>query len=160
MKKLFLLLFIVANQIIQAQNIGINNTNPQAALDVQGDFRLRSVILTLPVGVSHDVDLTTTKSSVYMFAGGALTLGGFQISGFTGGVDGRIVTIFNNSTNGALQLYDANFSASLSALRLGSCHHEPFATIKFLQCKNYEFLYKGRITKRTFRGTLTEAGFY
>jgi hypothetical protein len=60
------------------------------------------------------VDLTTTKSSVYMFAGGALTLGGFQISGFTGGVDGRIVTIFNNSTNGALQLYDANFSASLS----------------------------------------------
>jgi FG-GAP repeat len=97
-----------------AQNVGINNTNPQAALDLNGDLRLRSTILTLPVGVSHDVDLTTTKSSVYMFAGGALTLGGFQISGFTGGVDGRIVTILNNSTQGALQLYDANFSASLS----------------------------------------------
>jgi hypothetical protein len=38
-----------------AQNVGINNTNPQAALDLNGDLRLRSTILTLPVGVSHDV---------------------------------------------------------------------------------------------------------
>jgi hypothetical protein len=98
-----------------AQNIGINNTNPQAALDVQGDLRLRSAILTLPAGLNNDVDLTTTKSSVYMFAGGAIALGGCQITGFTGGVDGRIVTIFNNSTVAAIQLYDANFSVSPSA---------------------------------------------
>jgi hypothetical protein len=98
-----------------AQNVGINNTNPQAALDLQGDLRLRSALLTLPNGLNNDVDLTTTKSSVYMFAGGALAIGGAQITGFTGGVDGRIVTIFNNSTTGAIQLYDASFSVSPSA---------------------------------------------
>lgn len=103
----------VANTI--AQNVGINNTNPQAALDVQGDLRLRSAILTLPAALNNDVDLTTIKSSVYMFGGGALGINGCQITGFTGGVDGRIVTIFNNSVLGAVQLYDANFSVSPSA---------------------------------------------
>jgi hypothetical protein len=98
-----------------AQNVGINNSNPQASLDVQGDLRFRSAVLTLPSGLNNDVDLTTTKSSVYMFAGGALAIGGAQITGFTGGVDGRIVTIFNNSTTGAIQLYDASFSISPSA---------------------------------------------
>jgi hypothetical protein len=96
-----------------AQNVGINNTNPQAALDLQGDLRLRSAVLTLPANINNDVDLTTVKSSVYMFAGGALT--GCQITGFTGGVDGRVITIFNNSTTAAVQLYDANFSISPSA---------------------------------------------
>jgi FG-GAP repeat len=96
-----------------AQNVGINNTNPQAALDLNGDLRLRSAILTLPANINNDVDLTTVKSSVYMFAGGALT--GCQITGFTGGVDGRVVTIFNNSTTNVVQLYDANFSISPSA---------------------------------------------
>jgi H-type lectin domain len=115
MKKLFLLLLIATSINTQAQNIGINNTNPQAALDVQGDLRLRSAILTLPSGLNNDVDLTTIKSSVYMFGGGALTINACQITGFTGGVDGRIVTIFNNSTLGAIQLYDANFSVSPSA---------------------------------------------
>jgi FG-GAP repeat len=101
--------------VAKAQNIGINNTNPQAALDLNGDLRLRSAILTLPNGLNNDVDLMTVKSSVYMFGGGALAVGGCQITGFTGGVDGRVVTIFNNSVNGAIQLYDANFSISPSA---------------------------------------------
>jgi hypothetical protein len=114
--KLFVTMYILLLSINSiAQNIGINNTNPQASLDVQGDLRLRSAVLTLPNGLNNDVDLTTTKSSVYMFAGGALAIGGAQITGFTGGVDGRIVTIFNNSTTGAIQLYDANFSVSPSA---------------------------------------------
>jgi hypothetical protein len=114
--KISLLLSLVLLSTVNAisQNIGINNTNPQAALDLNGDLRLRSATLTLPTGLSNDVDLTTVKSSVYMFAGGALALGGCQITGFTGGVDGRVVTIFNNSTNGAIQLYDANFSISPS----------------------------------------------
>jgi hypothetical protein len=96
-----------------AQNVGINNTNPQAALDLQGDLRLRSAILTLPDGLRNNVDLVTTKSSVYMFAGAALT--GVQITGFTGGIDGRIITIFNNSTVAAVQLYDASVGASASS---------------------------------------------
>jgi FG-GAP repeat len=116
MKQLLSLSFLVIISMnVFAQNVGINNTNPQAALDVQGDLRLRSAILTLPAGLNNDVDLTTVKSSVYMFGGGALTINACQITGFTGGVDGRIVTIFNNSTLGAIQLYDASFSVSPSA---------------------------------------------
>jgi hypothetical protein len=118
MKKLSILLSVslfLCAFVAKSQNVGINNTNPQASLDVQGDLRFRSAILTLPNGLNNDVDLTTTKSSVYMFAGGAIAVGGCQITGFTGGVDGRIVTIFNNSTVAAIQLYDASFSVSPSA---------------------------------------------
>jgi hypothetical protein len=114
MKKLLTLSFLLIISInLFAQNVGINNTNPQASLDVQGDLRLRSTTLTLPAGLNNDVDLITQKSSVYMFAGGAL--GGAVITGFTGGIDGRIITIFNNSTTASVQLNDASFSVSPSA---------------------------------------------
>jgi Head domain of trimeric autotransporter adhesin/Chaperone of endosialidase len=116
MKHSLSLSFLIIISInIFAQNVGIGNTNPQAALDLQGDIRFRSATLTLLNGLNNDVDLTTVKSSVYMLAGAALGVGGPQITGFTGGVDGRIVTIFNNSTVGAIQLYDAGFSVSPSA---------------------------------------------
>ena len=111
--KLFVMMCILLLSINSiAQNVGINNTNPQAALDLQGDLRLRSAVLNLPVGLNGDVDLVTTKSSVYMFGGGALS--GCQITGFTGGVDGRVITIFNNSTTNAVQLYDASNGISIA----------------------------------------------
>ena len=94
-------------------NVGIGNTNPQTKLDLTGDLRLRSVALNLPGGLNNDVDITSIKSSVYMFSGGAL--GGCQITGFTGGVDGRIITIFNNSTTAAIQLYDESNTTNPSA---------------------------------------------
>jgi hypothetical protein len=116
MKQLFTLSFLLIISInLFAQNVGIGNTNPQAALDLQGDLRLHSAVLALPNGLNNDVDLTTVKSSVYMLAGAALGVGGPLITGFTGGVDGRIITIFNNSTLGSIQLYDAGFSVSPSA---------------------------------------------
>jgi trimeric autotransporter adhesin len=114
MKQLLTLGFLLIIRVsLFAQNVGIGNTNPQAALDLQGDIRFRSATLTLPSGLNNDVDLITQKSSIYMFAGGALA--GAQITGFTGGVDGRMITIFNNSTVGGIQLYDAGFSVSPSA---------------------------------------------
>jgi hypothetical protein len=115
MKKINLLLCVAlcfSAFVAKAQNIGINNTNPQAALDLNGDLRLRSAILTLPANLNHNVDLLAAKSTVYMFAGGALS--GCQITGFRGGVDGRVVTIFNNSTTNDVQLYDANNPISIS----------------------------------------------
>jgi hypothetical protein len=114
MKKILLLLLTATSLLTQAQTkIGINNTNPQAALDVQGDLRLRSALLNIPYGVNDNVDITTTKSSVYMFAGAALD--GCQITGFTGGVDGRMVTIFNNCPlNTDITLYDETRLPNLS----------------------------------------------
>jgi hypothetical protein len=114
MKKITLTLCVLCAFVgnITAQNVGINNTNPQAALDLNGDLRLRSTILTLPANLNHNVDLITVKSSVYMFAGGALS--GCQITGFKGGVDGRVITVFNNSITSTIQLYNANNPTSIS----------------------------------------------
>ena len=100
--KLGIFILLLTQVSVNAQNIGINNPDPQAALDINGDLRLRTQTLTLPQGISHDVDLTTQKAAGYNFTGGALD--GAIISGFNGGVDGRIVTIFNNG-NSAIQLY-------------------------------------------------------
>ena len=115
MKKIFYFLLLVSffQQICNAQNVGIGNTNPQAKLDIAGDVRLRSTLLTLPAGLNNNVDINTVKSSVYMFAGGAL--GGCQITGFSAGVDGRFITIFNNSTTAAIQLYDQSNATNPSA---------------------------------------------
>ena len=105
-----LLIFYVAGH---AQNIGIGNTNPKAKLVISGEVRLRSTLLTLPAGLNNNVDINTVKSAVYMFAGAAL--GGCQITGFTAGVDGRFVTIFNNSTTAAIQLQDESSATNASA---------------------------------------------
>ncbi|MBK8825436.1 MAG: hypothetical protein IPO26_01735 [Saprospiraceae bacterium] len=112
--QLIILGFFSGLLCIYGQNIGINNTDPQSALDINGDLRLRTKTITLPIGVSHDVDLVTDKAAVYNFDGGALD--GAIISGFTGGVDGRIVTIFNNG-NSAIQLYH-EASGSLTSNRI------------------------------------------
>ena len=110
---LFLIGFLFSYNII-AQNLGINNLDPQAALDLKGDLRLRTTTLNLPQGISHNVDLTTNKAVNYNFEGGSLN--GAIISGFTGGVDGRLVTIFNNSTS-AIQLFN-EAAGSLAQNRL------------------------------------------
>jgi hypothetical protein len=115
MKKIILLLFMHIAYFLPAQNVGINNNNPQAALDLNGDLRLRSVALSLPSGYNHNVNLITSKSSVYKFAGDALGLGGALITGFTGGADGRIITLFNNSINGVIQLLDCQNSISINS---------------------------------------------
>jgi hypothetical protein len=105
---------MLCSLFLLAQNVGIKTTNPLSALDINGDLSLRKGTLTLPTGGNNNVDINTNKYSVYDFAGGALT-GGAQIYGFTGGTDGRIVTIFNNSTASAIQIMDESHPGSPSS---------------------------------------------
>jgi hypothetical protein len=114
-RPLILLICLCFHLQMQAQNVGIKTTNPLTALDVNGDFSLRKATLTLPAGGSNNVDLSTNKYSVYDFAGGSLT-GGAQLYGFTGGTDGRIVTFYNNSTTGAIQIMDESHPGSASSV--------------------------------------------
>jgi FG-GAP repeat len=96
-----------------AGNVGVKTaTAPLTALDLGGDLSLRTGTLTLVAGLNNNVDINADKKAVYKIAGGGLS--GVQISGFTGGIDGRIITIFNNSTTGAIQLYDESNNTNLS----------------------------------------------
>jgi hypothetical protein len=95
MKKIFFLFAIVNAALhLTAQNTGINNTNPQAALDINGDLIIRNAALTLANGLNEDINTITPKFSHYTVSG---PTAGFEIGGLTGGVDGRMITLYNSS---------------------------------------------------------------
>ncbi|MBK8851831.1 MAG: tail fiber domain-containing protein [Saprospiraceae bacterium] len=81
--------------LIQAQKVGIQNTDPQATLDVSGDLALRSIQLTLPEGNQVSLALGLTTSSSYRIDGPTLP---FSISGIQNGVDGKLLWLHNVST--------------------------------------------------------------
>jgi hypothetical protein len=98
MKKFIVFLFIVfASRNLAAQNVGINNNNPQAALDVNGDIILRNSALNIVNGANENIDISTQKSSHYTLNGNT---GVFDIGGFSGGIDGKTITVYNPSAAG------------------------------------------------------------
>lgn len=74
--------------------MGINTTSPQAALDINGDLIIRNTSLTLSNGSNEDINTTAAKFSHYTVTGPTSV---FEIGGLTGGVDGRILTLYNSS---------------------------------------------------------------
>lgn len=112
MKKILFsfLFFNSCFQISNAQNIGIGNTNPQAVLDVQGDIRFRSVNITLAAGFSGELNASATKASVYNVSSVA------TITGISGGVDGRLITLVNTGAVNLvrIKLLDENDPLSTS----------------------------------------------
>lgn len=77
-----------------SQNVGINTTDPKAALDVYGDVIFRTVSLTAADGITYDLDINGTKSSYYRIEGPTAD---FTIAGMLAGEDGRMITLFNRS---------------------------------------------------------------
>jgi hypothetical protein len=77
-----------------AQNIGINTTSPQAALDINGDLILRNGNITLLNGANENINTTSAKFSHYTITGPTTV---FEIGGLTGGVDGRQISLYNSS---------------------------------------------------------------
>ncbi len=94
MKQAFFLSFIILCKISFAQNVGINTTTPQAALDVYGDVIFRSADLVVADGVTLALDVNSNRFSFYRIAGPTAD---FSIAGLTQGVEGRLVTLFNRS---------------------------------------------------------------
>ena len=90
---LSLFLTILAN-LSYSQNVGINNTDPKATLDIKGDIIFRVDTLNLVNGINNNIDIITTKSMNYIIMGPNTT---FEIGGFTGGENGRIITLYNSS---------------------------------------------------------------
>lgn len=94
MKKQFTLLLLFISVCIKAQNLGINNPSPEAALDIYGDLALKSAFITADDGVNAALNIGINRFSNYKLNGPTAN---FSIAGMTGGVDGRLVTIHNRS---------------------------------------------------------------
>ncbi len=79
-------------QFTTAQNVGINNINPKASLDINGDIILRKAAMPLVNGLNNNINTTASRFSHYEISGPTTP---FDISGFTGGEDGRMITLYN-----------------------------------------------------------------
>jgi hypothetical protein len=99
--------------------VGIGNNAPNTSLDVRGDLALRERSITLAVGTNNNVLTDTTTFFNINIPGNAV------ITGFSGGVDGKLITIVNNSTftlqlvpNNALSLINNRILTGAGALTL------------------------------------------
>lgn len=91
------MVFVVAILMVYnalAQNVGINNSSPQGALDINGELILRSAELVAADGTSLALDVANNRFSYYRVSGPTAN---FRIAGITAGVEGRLVTLFNRS---------------------------------------------------------------
>ncbi len=102
--------------ITYSQNVGIGTNNPLAKLDINGDVILRNAAVTLVNGNNNDINTTASRFSFYTITGPTAA---FNISGFTGGVDGRAITIYNNTTN-QMTLKNQQLSVAANQLNIGT----------------------------------------
>lgn len=112
----FLIVFSSLQMNLLAQNVGIKNTNPQAALDVNGDIILRAGSLTLVNGQNNDINTSSAKFSFYNITGPTTV---FNISGLNGGVDGRVITLYN-STPYLMVLQHQQLSVAVNQIHTGT----------------------------------------
>ena len=88
--------------------------SPNSRLEVNGDFSMRLNSITLPNGPSDNVD--PGRYSFIKINGPTLA---FSISGFTGGVDGKILTVLNlTGTN--MTIVNQTTSGSAAANRINT----------------------------------------
>ncbi len=91
---LYTVFIICLSNLLIAQNIGINTHNPQSNLDVKGDIIFRMDTLYLLDGANEDIDIMNSRSKNYIIKG---PIGIFDIGGFNGGFDGKLITLYNST---------------------------------------------------------------
>ena len=116
MKTVLLLITAFAFTQASAQNTGINTSTPQAYLDINGDLALRMGVINLPNAANADVNTTTSRKSVYRITSSAASAA--SISGLTGGVDGRTITLMNTVALPLSLINDGVGNTSASANRI------------------------------------------
>ena len=77
---------------IYAQGVGIDVSSPNTKLDVNGDFALRVGSLTLGNGTNHNI---AVGSKSFIRISGPTN--NFTITGISGGVDGKMIIIYNST---------------------------------------------------------------
>jgi hypothetical protein len=74
--------------------VAIGNNAPNTSLDIKGDLALRERVLTLANGINSNVPV---DSNTFFRVTGPVSL--FSLTGLAGGVDGKIVTLFNGTSS-------------------------------------------------------------
>lgn len=112
MKKTFALIaaILLFWNSLYSQNVGINNANPEAALDVIGDVIFRTNPITAADGINYSFDILTIRSNYYRVTGPTAD---FTIASLLAGVDGRVITLFNRS-GFSMQLNNEDAGSSLT----------------------------------------------
>lgn len=110
MKQTILIFMLFGTMEVVAQNVGINNSDPKAKLDISGDLILKSADLTLADGNTSALDVNTNKYNHYKLIG---PTGNFQIGGIAAGENDRIITLYNR-TGHSLEVYNDDINADVT----------------------------------------------
>ena len=130
MKQILFIFLLFAFNWSMAQNVGINQPSPNATLDINGNVKLARGPMVLQNGANNDIDISTNRFSIYEVTG---TTSNYQVSGFDGGVDGRILIIYN-ATNNDMTVVNQSLSVSTSQISTGNSNNifiKPSSTIVF-----------------------------
>ncbi len=103
-----------ANLVFQATltggKLGVSTQAPTTMLDINGDLALRDTTITLVNGANNDVFI-----GGYSFIRIVGPTAAFTVSGLAGGVDGKVVILYNTTTQ---NMTIANDATSTSANRI------------------------------------------
>ncbi|MBL7731183.1 MAG: hypothetical protein JNM88_08405 [Chitinophagaceae bacterium] len=103
-----------AMTVLQNGNTGMNTTTPGTNMDINGDLAYRQNVITLANGLNSNVD--PGKFSFVKITGPNIN---FSIDGIQGGVDGKIITLFN-LTGSNMTIVDQSGSASSTTNRINT----------------------------------------
>ncbi len=107
---IFLIIISVASHSLFSQGLGINASTPATKLDVNGDVALR---ISSYVAVNGDNNNINIGSSSFVRITGPT--GNFTITGIAGGVNGKMVILFNR-TNSNMTIEDQSTSTAANQI--------------------------------------------
>jgi trimeric autotransporter adhesin len=109
--------------ILQSGATGINTETPNAGLDINADLAYRQNDVAVANGVNNDV-----FPGFYSFIKVTGPTAAFSLSGFTGGVDGKILTVLNLTAQN-MTIVSQTTSASLAANRINTLTGADIVTV-------------------------------
>ncbi len=100
-----------ANLVLQATltggKVGVNTQSPATMMDINGDLALRDTTVTFANGTNSNVSV-----GGYSFIRIVGPTGPFSVTGLSGGVDGKIVILYNTTTQNMTITNDATSTAA------------------------------------------------
>ncbi|MGK2860383.1 MAG: hypothetical protein ACSLE0_00485 [Chitinophagaceae bacterium] len=110
LRLIFLIIISVASHSLFSQGLGINAATPATKLDVNGDVAMRISSFTAINGDNNNINI---GSSSFVRITGPTS--GFSITGIAGGVNGKIVVLFNR-TNSNMTIEDQTTSTAANQI--------------------------------------------